>query len=347
MLGGEFVTHGQIAEATSASTTRRIPRSPTWRRASSSPTSSIASRATDDPTVHVLLSMDRNPADGVGDAGAASDLLMAVAQVVLAADASSTLRWDIARKSGRTRGSSSTFWAPCGGRSAADPALAVYHAARMFIGHFALGLAAKRATPRVSLAVLFARRAARRSPVAVLPRHRPRSRSASIPATRRSRRWTSSATRTRTRWCSSRCGASSWPSSAGRSRAAACRSPSSAGWSSATGSSTSSPIVRTCRCIRAVRSWDSACGTRFPRPSRSRSRCSSPDCGSTRASPIRATRSGAGRSAPSSVTLLLIYVANIFSPPPPSVKALSIVAMIGGVALHAVELVGGQASRWS
>jgi len=32
----------------------------------------------------------------------------------------------------------------------------MYHAARMFIGHFALGLAAKRATPRVSLAVLFA-----------------------------------------------------------------------------------------------------------------------------------------------------------------------------------------------
>ena len=30
------------------------------------------------------------------------------------------------------------------------------------------------------------------------------------------------------------------------------------------------------------------------------------------------------------VTVLLIYVANIFSPPPPSVKALTIVAMIGG-----------------
>jgi membrane-bound metal-dependent hydrolase YbcI (DUF457 family) len=31
------------------------------------------------------------------------------------------------------------------------------------------------------------------------------------------------------------------------------------------------------------------------------------------------------------VTLLLIYVANIFSPPPPSVKALCVVAIIGGV----------------
>ena len=30
------------------------------------------------------------------------------------------------------------------------------------------------------------------------------------------------------------------------------------------------------------------------------------------------------------VTLLLIYVANIVSPPPPSVKALAIVAIIGG-----------------
>ena len=30
------------------------------------------------------------------------------------------------------------------------------------------------------------------------------------------------------------------------------------------------------------------------------------------------------------VTLLLIYVANIFSPPPPSVTALTIVAIIGG-----------------
>jgi hypothetical protein len=30
------------------------------------------------------------------------------------------------------------------------------------------------------------------------------------------------------------------------------------------------------------------------------------------------------------VTLLLIYAANIFSPPPPSVTALTIVAMIGG-----------------
>ena len=31
------------------------------------------------------------------------------------------------------------------------------------------------------------------------------------------------------------------------------------------------------------------------------------------------------------VTVLIIYAANIFSPPPPSVKALTIVAMIGGV----------------
>jgi hypothetical protein len=31
------------------------------------------------------------------------------------------------------------------------------------------------------------------------------------------------------------------------------------------------------------------------------------------------------------VTLLAIYVANIFSPPPPSVKALWIVAIAGGI----------------
>ena len=31
------------------------------------------------------------------------------------------------------------------------------------------------------------------------------------------------------------------------------------------------------------------------------------------------------------VTLLLIYVANIFSPPPPSVPVLTIVAIAGGV----------------
>jgi hypothetical protein len=43
-------------------------------------------------------------------------------------------------------------------------------------------------------------------------------------------------------------------------------------------------------------------------------------------------RDGTGRWAFGSlvVTLLLIYAANIFSPPPPSVTALTIVAMIGG-----------------
>jgi hypothetical protein len=44
-------------------------------------------------------------------------------------------------------------------------------------------------------------------------------------------------------------------------------------------------------------------------------------------------RDGVGRWAFTAlvVTLLLIYVANIFSPPPPSVMALTIVAMIGAV----------------
>ena len=77
MLGGEFATHGQIAEADI-----RVddPSDPSVAHLSP------RFRVTDElyrftrnrrSAVHVLLSMDRNPPDGVGDAGAASDLLMA------------------------------------------------------------------------------------------------------------------------------------------------------------------------------------------------------------------------------------------------------------------------------
>jgi hypothetical protein len=100
----------------------------------------------------------------------------------------------------------------------------------MFIGHFALGLAAKRATPRVSLALLFA--AAQLADIlwpvflaiglervridpgntafTPLDFSRPGSSACgSTPATRRSRRSISSVTRTHTRsccwWCGARC----------------------------------------------------------------------------------------------------------------------------------------------
>jgi len=77
MLGGEFATHGQIAEAdirvddpSDPSVAHLAPRF----------------RITDElyrftrnhrSDLHVLLSMDRNPNDGVGEAGTSSDLLMA------------------------------------------------------------------------------------------------------------------------------------------------------------------------------------------------------------------------------------------------------------------------------
>jgi type 1 glutamine amidotransferase len=77
MLGGEFATHGQIAEAdirvddpSDPSVAHLAPRF----RITDELYRFTRNRRSD---LHVLLSMDRNPNDGVGDAGTSSDLLMA------------------------------------------------------------------------------------------------------------------------------------------------------------------------------------------------------------------------------------------------------------------------------
>ena len=91
-------------------------------------------------------------------------------------------------------------------RSPVDAWRRAYNA-DMFIGHFAVGFAAKRAAPSVPLVALFARRAAGRSAVAVPSDGRHRAGAHSRRATRRSRHSTSSAIRTRTRSCCSSSGA--------------------------------------------------------------------------------------------------------------------------------------------
>jgi type 1 glutamine amidotransferase len=77
MLGGEFTTHGQIAEADirvdDASDPAVAHLAPRFR-ITDELYRFTRNRRSD---VHVLLSMDRNPADGIGDPGAVSDLLMA------------------------------------------------------------------------------------------------------------------------------------------------------------------------------------------------------------------------------------------------------------------------------
>jgi uncharacterized protein len=77
MLGGEFVTHGAIVEAEIRVDDPSDPSvahlSPRFRITDELYRFAGVSRG----GVHALLSMDRVPADGVGDAGAAADLLMA------------------------------------------------------------------------------------------------------------------------------------------------------------------------------------------------------------------------------------------------------------------------------
>ena len=77
MLGGEFVTHGAIVEAEIRVDDPADPSvahlSPRFRITDELYRFNGASRG----SVHVLLSMDRVPPDGVGDAGAAADLPMA------------------------------------------------------------------------------------------------------------------------------------------------------------------------------------------------------------------------------------------------------------------------------
>lgn len=77
MLGGEILTHGQIAEAdirvddpSDLSVAHLAPRF----RITDELYRFTRNRRSD---VHALLSMDRNPDDGVGEAGAPADLLMA------------------------------------------------------------------------------------------------------------------------------------------------------------------------------------------------------------------------------------------------------------------------------
>jgi len=77
MLGGEFLTHGAIAEADIRVDDSADPSvahlSPRFRITDELYRFTRSSRE----AVHTLLSMDRVPPDGVGDAGAPADLLMA------------------------------------------------------------------------------------------------------------------------------------------------------------------------------------------------------------------------------------------------------------------------------
>lgn len=77
MLGGEFVTHGAIVETEIRVDDPADPSvahlSPRFRITDELYRFEGASRG----SLHALLSMDRVPADGVGDAGAPADLLMA------------------------------------------------------------------------------------------------------------------------------------------------------------------------------------------------------------------------------------------------------------------------------
>jgi len=77
MLGGEFVTHGAIVETEirvdDPSDLSVMHLSPRFRITDELYRFTGASRS----GVHALLSMDRVPPDGVGDAGAPADLLMA------------------------------------------------------------------------------------------------------------------------------------------------------------------------------------------------------------------------------------------------------------------------------
>jgi type 1 glutamine amidotransferase len=77
MLGGEFATHGAIVEADVRVDDPSDPSvahlSPRFRITDELYRFTRNSRG----SVHALLSMDRNPDDGVGEAGAPADLLMA------------------------------------------------------------------------------------------------------------------------------------------------------------------------------------------------------------------------------------------------------------------------------
>jgi type 1 glutamine amidotransferase len=77
MLGGQFVTHGAIVEAEIRVDDPSDPSvahlSPRFRITDELYRFAGASRS----TLHALLSMDRIPPDGVGEAGAPADLLMA------------------------------------------------------------------------------------------------------------------------------------------------------------------------------------------------------------------------------------------------------------------------------
>jgi uncharacterized protein len=77
MLGGEFETHGAIVETDIRVDDPADPSvahlSPRFRITDELYRFSHNSRA----NVHVLLSMDHVPPDGIGDAGAPADLLMA------------------------------------------------------------------------------------------------------------------------------------------------------------------------------------------------------------------------------------------------------------------------------
>ena len=98
-------------------------------------------------------------------------------------------------------------------------------------------------------------------------------------------------------------------------------------WSSATGCSTSSRTFPTCRCILTARSSVWGCGIRCPGRSRPRRRCSRSAFGFTRARRRRATPSESGRLSASRRSSSSGFVVNANGTPPPSVTALWMMAL--------------------
>ena len=77
MLGGEFVTHGAIVEAEIRVDDPADPSVAHFGQRFRITDELYRFARSSRDSAHVLLSMDRVPADGVGDAGAPADLLMA------------------------------------------------------------------------------------------------------------------------------------------------------------------------------------------------------------------------------------------------------------------------------
>ena len=212
----------------------------------------------------------------------------------------------------------------------------------MFIGHFALGYAAKRWAPRLSLAVLFAAAifadllwpvlvALGIEHVRIVPGI-----TASTPLEFISYPYSHSLLTlillgalfgwlARLRASRFHLRAPRFGGQVARSSAIALAS-SCFCWSSATGCSTSSRTFPTCRCILAVRSsaWD--CGIRYPGRSRLKRRCS-PSAYGLRAGDEGARRIGKWAFVGVTSFLFAGFVVNANGTPPPSVTALWMMAL--------------------